>query len=129
MLDGVPETTWRMPGDGSGTEVTITLAKATELTQIGLINGYAKTAGELDWYTGNRRLADVEWVFDDGTTVPQSLTEGRRLQVIDIDAVRTETVTLRLLSVSAPGQGPARRDYTAISDVTLVGTPVEGATT
>ncbi len=125
MLDGVPETTWRMPGDGSGTEVAIDLDEPTKLTRVGLINGYAKRAGALDWYTGNRRLTAVQWVFDDGSSVSQSLTEVRRLQAIDIDPVKTRTVTVRLVSVSTPGRGPAGRDYTAISDVTLVGTPVQ----
>ncbi|HWM01921.1 MAG TPA: hypothetical protein VNP92_06240, partial [Actinophytocola sp.] len=66
MVDGVAETCWRMPGDGTGQEITFALAGPTELTEVGLINGYAKRAGKLDWYSGNRRVLSVEWVFDDG---------------------------------------------------------------
>ena len=128
MLDGVPTTCWRMPGDGSGETITLELAEETELTRVGLINGYSKTdtdaSGQtLDWYVGNRRVLAVEWVFDDGSVVTQDLDETRRLQGTDIEPVTTSTVQLRLVTVTPPGQGPSRRDYTAISDVTVVGTP------
>lgn len=127
MLDGVAETCWRMPGDGSGAEITFQLAEPTTLTTVGLINGYAKLAidaagHELDWYHGNRRVLAVEWVFDDGTTVGQTLTDTDQMQTVPV-SVTTTTVQLRLLQVSAPGTGRAQRDYTAISDVTLRGTP------
>jgi hypothetical protein len=128
MLDGVPATTWRMPGDGAGETISLDLADKTKLTRVGLINGYAKTGrtasgGALDWYTGNRRIRSVEWVFDDGSKVTQELIETRKLQTMDIDPVATSSVQLRLIRVSPPGQGPARRDYTAISDVALLGSP------
>jgi hypothetical protein len=124
MLDGVPETTWRMAGDGSGAELTVTLPRKTRLRSVGLINGYAKTARdpggrELDWYHGNRRVESVEWVFDDGTVVPQDLGDTPAVQNIDVD-VTTTTVVLRLVTVSAPGAGRAGRDYTAVSDLSLV---------
>ena len=123
MLDGVPETCWRMPGDGSGGEITITLPRETVLRRVGLVNGYAKAArdaqgNKLDWYHGNRRVLSVEWVFDDGTTLAQDLRDTTALQTIDVD-VTTTTVTLRLVSVSDPGIGAAARDYTAISDLSL----------
>jgi hypothetical protein len=128
MLDGVPTTCWRMPGDGSGDTVTVELSKATRLTSVGLINGYAKTdtdasGNPLDWYAGNRRVLSVEWTFDDGSVVTQNLTETRRLQRLKIEPATTSTVKLRLLTVTPPGEGPSRRDYTAISDLALVGTP------
>jgi len=58
MLDGVPSTCWRMPGDGSGETITVKLPDATRLTSVGLINGYAKTdtdasGNPLDWYAGH----------------------------------------------------------------------------
>jgi hypothetical protein len=128
MLDGVPTTCWRMPGDGSGETITVELAKATRLTSVGMINGYAKTdtdasGNPLDWYAGNRRILAVEWAFDDGSVVTQDLTETRRLQRLKIEPATTSTVELRLLTVTPPGEGPSRRDYTAISDLALVGTP------
>ena len=42
------------------------------------------------------------------------------MQSIDVD-VTTATITLRLVSVSEPGEGAAARDFTAISDLLFVG--------
>jgi hypothetical protein len=128
MLDGVPGTSWRMPGDGSGETITFDLAEETRVRSVGLINGYAKTAitnsgTSLDWYTGNRRILAVAWEFDDGSVVTQDLTETRELQTTPVDPVTTSTVELSLVTVTDPGTGPSRRDYTAISDVALVGSP------
>ena len=58
----------------------------------------------------------------DGTTVTQDLRDTREMQTLDIDPVTTQHVRLTLVSVSPPGKGPAARDYTPISDVTLQGT-------
>jgi hypothetical protein len=124
MLDGDPATCWRIAGDGTGTEITVTLPSETRLSSVGLVNGYAKTVdkpggGTIDWYHGNRRIEAVDWEFDDGTTVHQDLGDTTDLQSIDVD-VTTTTVTLRLATVSAPGKGPASRNYTAISDLSVV---------
>ena len=124
MLDGVPETCWRMPGDGTGEEIVVTLPSETRLASVGIINGYAKSAQdaqgrELDWYHGNRRVLTVEWVFDDGSTLIQELDDTAEMQSVDVDATTT-TITVRLLEVSAPGEGPASRDFTAISDLSFV---------
>jgi hypothetical protein len=128
MLDGRPDTCWRMAGDGTGLELTFRLASATAITRVGMINGYAKNAvvggRNLNWYVGNRRVLMAQWVFDDGTTVDQPLGATKQMQTIDIGAtVTTSTVTLRLVSVSSPGTGRSARDYTAVSEVALVGIP------
>ena len=124
LLDGVPETTWRMPGDGTGETLVITLESPTELRKVGIVNGYAKTAGPYDWYAGNRRVLVVTWAMDDGTVVEHELAETRDLQTLELtEPVTTETVTVTLVGVSAPGTGAERRDYTAISEVSLVGVP------
>jgi hypothetical protein len=121
MVDGVPSTCWRTAGDGTGLELTFTFPQPVELTEVGLINGYAKSSGALDWYAGNRRVLAATWVFDDGTEVPQSFTETRRVQSVSVDPITTSTVVLRLDSVSEVGKGPSARNNTAISDVSLVG--------
>jgi hypothetical protein len=126
MLDGVPTTAWRMPGDGTGTVLTFTLPEPVELTQVGLVNGYAKTSTDdqgrtFDWYRGNRRVLAVVWSFGDGTKVRQQLDETQEVQRLDLDEpVQTKTVKLRLVKVSAPGQGDTGRDFTAISEVSLI---------
>lgn len=125
MTDGLEETTWRMPGDGTGQSITFRLDSPAVLTDVGLINGYAKVGqdsrGLLDWYAGNRRIFEVEWSFDDGTVVTQTLRETAGMQTIALDDVETRSVTLRLLEVSPPGAGRSSRDYTAISDVRISG--------
>ena len=63
------------------------------------------------------------WVFDDGSKVRQQLTETRDVQLVDVPNVITSTVVLRLVGVSAPGEGNAARDFTAISEVSLMGVP------
>lgn len=128
LSDGVAQTCWRMPGDGTGQTITLRLAESTALTRVGLVNGYAKRVSSggalVDWYPNNRRITSVEWVFDDGTVVPQTLREVPRMQRLPLsEAVTTSTVRLRILSVTPPAAGPLGRDYTAISDVLLVGAP------
>ncbi len=128
LLDGVATTCWRMPGDGTGEELVFELAEATTLTSVGLINGYAKHARDaqgnrLDWYHGNRRILSVTWLFDDGTSVSQDLSDTTKLQLLDLGPVTTSTVRLQLVQVSSPGSGRAARDYTPISDVSLMGSP------
>jgi hypothetical protein len=128
MLDGRPDTCWRMPGDGTDAVLTFRLAEPTAMTRVGLINGYAKNAvvggRNLNWYIGNRRVLTAQWVFDDGTTVDQLLSQTKQMQTLDLGApVTTSTVRLRLVSVSVPGSGRSARNYTAVSEVALVGTP------
>jgi hypothetical protein len=128
MLDGRADTCWRMAGDGTGVELTFQLAGPTTMTRVGMINGYAKNAvvggRNLDWYVGNRRVLSAQWVFDDGTTVDQPLGATKKMQTIDLGGpVTTSVVRLHLVAVSSPGTGRSARDYTAVSEVTLVGTP------
>ncbi len=126
MVDGRADTCWRVAGNASGIVLTFTLAQPTTLTRVGLINGYAKIAFShghpVDWYTGNRRVLSVDWVFDDGTTDSQRLAFSRTMQRMAIDPVKTRTVKLRITSVSPPGRGRAARDDTAVSEVSLRGT-------
>lgn len=130
MLDGDPATCWRTPGDAGGREIVLRLPSATTLVEVGLINGYAKTSKAdgrtYDWYHGNRRVLSVEWIFDDGTRLTQDLRDTRSLQRLDVEGVKTTTVRLRLLSVSPPGTGPAGKDNTAISEISLLGTAPRG---
>jgi hypothetical protein len=68
-------------------------------------------------------VESVVWVFDDGTKVRQKLDDSTDLQMVDVGDVVTSKVVLRLVTVSKPGKGDAARDYTAISEVSLVGDP------
>ncbi len=123
MLDGQPDTAWRMAGDGSGREIVLRLDAPTVISEVGLINGYAKVVPGYDGYRANRRITAVEWELGDGTVVPQDLSDTLDVQRIAVDDVVTDVVTLRIVEVTGPADGPAGRDYTAISEIALVGSP------
>lgn len=121
MHDGNPSTTWRMAGDASGQTITITLARPGVIHRVGLINGYAKQVAGVDWYPHNRRILSVTWGFEDGTTVEQTFAERPDMQLLKVPPVRTGTVTITIGSVTPPGSGALSRDYTAISEVSIIG--------
>jgi hypothetical protein len=123
MLDGRPRTAWRMPGDGTGATLVFDLGKDVVLTEVGLLNGYAKVDGADNWYRGNRRILAVQWEFDDGTRITQDLRERQGVQLQPVGPVATRRVMLHLVEVSTPGKGPNGRDFTAISDVRFRGAP------
>lgn len=123
MADGKPRTAWRMPGDGTGETLTFDLGRDVVITEVGMINGYAKVDGADNWYLGNRRVRAVQWEFDDGTRVTQELADRREMQRAELGPIATRTVTVHLLTVTAPGTGPNRRDFTAISELQLLGAP------
>lgn len=119
MLDDDPATAYRIAGDGTGAEIIFTLDDDATITSVGMINGYAKTDGDVDWYRSNRKIQRVVWSFDDGTEIEQTLRRTTDLQVLPVDGVTTRTVRLRLLDVSKPGPNP--RNTTAISSVVIQG--------
>jgi len=125
MVDGRNDTCWRTVGDATGMVLTFRLDQPTKLTRVGLVNGYSKIAYSngraFDWYLGNRRVLSVDWIFDDGTTVPQQLGTNRAMQQRAIKPVTTTIVRLRIAAVSPPGKGRAARNDTAISEVFLQG--------
>ena len=123
MWDGKPRTSWRMPGDGTGETLTFDLGQDVVITEVGMINGYAKVDGADNWYQANRRVRAVQWEFDDGTRVTQEFADGRTLQRAEIGPIATRTVKVHLLTVTPPGDGPNRRDYTAISEIQFLGAP------
>lgn len=123
MWDGEARTSWRMPGDGTGETLTFDLGQEVVITEVGMINGYAKVDGADNWYQGNRRIRAVQWEFDDGTRITQELTDGQRVQMADVGPVATRTVRVHLLTVTPPGRGPSGRDFTAISEIRFLGAP------
>lgn len=121
MGDGIPATAWRTAGSAAGQAITVTLAEPIVVDRVGLVNGYAKQVEGVDWYPNNRRILSVTWTFDDGTTVEQTLAERPGVQRIKVPPVTTSSVTLTLGEVTPPGAGPLGRDYTAISEVSVLG--------
>ena len=83
----------------------------------------AKDGGRvLDWYEGHRRIQTVLWIFADGKSVRQNLSDSREMQTIDVEPVEVTKVVLKIVATTEPGDGAARRDMTAISDVLLAET-------
>lgn len=121
MADGNPATTWRTAGDATGGQVVITLSEPGVVTRVGLVNGYAKQVAGVDWYPNNRRILTVTWTFDDGTEVEQTFAERPSMQLLKVPPVETATVTVTITSVTPPGSGNLGRDYTAISEVSVIG--------
>lgn len=120
LVDGDPSTAWRVEGDAEGEEIVLTLPEARTVTEVGIVNGYAKVDEESGdrRYGQNRRVLAATWVFDDGTEASFELEETVEPQVFTLDApVETTTVRLRLDEVSRPGG----RDFTAISELSLTG--------
>lgn len=126
MLDGVPETAWRAAGDGSGFKLVFTFPQKTRIAEVGLVNGYAKTdtddaGATFDWYAGHRRITQVTWNFGVGSLVRQDLEDDRALQTVEVGPVEVRKVVLKIVTTTEPGQGPTRRNFTAISDVFFAG--------
>jgi hypothetical protein len=120
VLDGRPDTAWRVAGDGAGEELHFTLTGPTRVVSVGIIPGYDKVdacSGD-DRFPQHRRVTQALWIFDDGTQVTQVFQDDRSMQVIPVDTV-TGSVTLRILAATPAGV----LDYTPISEVQLKGVP------
>lgn len=125
-VDGLPNTAWRCNGDGVGQRLEISFPGRVTLTSIGLVPGYAKTdpSDGTDRYAQNRRISAVQYTFDDGSTVRQSLdtsASSRSSQTLALPNVFTSHVTITILSSvsgeATGGQQPSER--VAISEVTF----------
>jgi hypothetical protein len=119
VLDGDPATAWRAPGDGSGVTLTVAFPRRVRLRMVGMIPGYDKTdpvTGVRRW-SQNRRITAARWHFDDGTVVAQRFADAPVMQRIPVDATAA-SVVVEVVSTMA---GDGTHDYTAVSDVSLVG--------
>ena len=118
-LDDDPATAWRCDGSAVGQKIRFTLPSGTEVAEVGMIPGYAKTdpASGTDRYAENNRITRVRWTFPDGSTVVQRLDpdpKKRDLQTVRVPATKAGTVTMEILAVA---RGP--RNTTAISEVSF----------
>jgi hypothetical protein len=120
VLDGNKATAWRTAGDGTGQTLQFTLSGKTHLTQVGLIPGYDKIddCSGADRFAQMRKVTAVKWTFADGTSVRQSFSRDRTLQMTPVDVVTT-SVVLEIKGTT----GPDGLDYTPISEVAFIGTP------
>ncbi len=118
LFDGVVDTAWRMAGDATGEELTITLDGSHDIREVGLVPGYAKvdTCDGSDRFPQNRRVLKVTWLFDDGTTVSQDLRDASEMQSVGVTAT-SSTIRMRIEAVTEPGG----RDFTAVSELGVRG--------
>ncbi len=121
VQDGDPSTAWRVAGDGVNQTMTLTMAQATHLTQVGLLPGYEKTDACTGAYRFKqlRRIERVTWTFDGGNTIVQTFRDEPTIQHLPVDVTAT-TVVITIAS-TIEGNGGKNLDYAAIAEVQLVG--------
>jgi hypothetical protein len=125
VIDGRADTAWRCEGDAFGQSLRFTLIEPAHVSSVGILPGYDKvdaTTGADRW-TENRRVTLVAWqcLAPIGEPVQQRLQDVRAVQSMDVDFPTCSEVSMTVLAASPPGT----RDFTAIGEVVLVGTPAE----
>jgi serine/threonine protein kinase/SH3-like domain-containing protein len=121
-VDGQPETTWRVPGDGVGQWLMLAFEQPVRVSDVRLLPGYAK----IDPYDGtnrftqNRRVQRVRLEFSDGSSAEASFADDMRLQSVSMNPVVTTFVRIVVLQTSAPAANDGR-DFTPISEVEVIG--------
>jgi hypothetical protein len=123
-VDGLTDTAWRCDGDGVGQTLEIRFGTPRTIQTIGLVPGFAKTDpyDGTDRYAQDRRIAAVQYTFDDGTTAVQRFDtdpNDRRVQSIEIPDVTTQRVVITILATvpGSPVNGQPAVDKVAVSEV------------
>jgi hypothetical protein len=118
VADGDRSSAWRCDGAASGVRLVLRLPGPTELGEVGIVPGYAKTdpVSGADRYAQNNRVTRVRWTIGDIVVVQRldGAPDDRRMQRLRIPRTEASRVTLEILDVE---RGP--RDTTAISEVRL----------
>jgi len=128
VLDRRVDTAWRCDGNGVGQTLEIRFGVAEEIDTVGLIPGFAKTdpSDGTDRYAQDRRIAAVQYTFDDGSTAVQRFDTdpaNRSLQSMPVPRVRTARIDITILE-SVPGaatNGQPAVDKVAVSEVAFAG--------
>jgi hypothetical protein len=125
-LDGRPDTTWRVAGDGAGQWLQLDFAAEVSVSSIGLIPGYDKidpTDGT-DRFAQNRVVKLVRFEFADGSTTRASFKQIRDMQFVALpQPVRTRSIRIVIEETYPPPPADqGGRDFTPISEVQVQGT-------
>jgi len=112
-------TAWRCDGSAVGERLSIALPEGTEVAEVGLIPGYAKTDPKsgVDRYAENNRITRVRWTFEDGTSAEQTLDpdpKNREVQLVRVPETESGSIDLEILAVEK-----GSRDTTAISQIAI----------
>jgi hypothetical protein len=126
LIDGNPETAWRVVGDGIGSSIELQLERPYLINELQLIVGYAKydrcDRGVDRWPQGYR-AAELRLDFSDGSSQAVTLQDVRELQSVRLaQPVRTELIRVTVLRSNRPLVDFPNR-YAAISEISLVGAP------
>lgn len=126
VLDNQPTTAWRCDGDAVNQSLEFTFAPGAQLVGVGIVNGYAKSAGTTSLYDQYRRVISVRWDLPDGSWFAQNLSENSRaVQQLMIPPVQINgVVRLTILASTAPGQrGEPSSDAVLLSTVRFLTKP------
>jgi hypothetical protein len=116
MTDGDQATTWRCGGTATGETITLKLPKGTQVAEVGLVPGYAKTdpADGSDRYRQNNRITKVRWTIGDTELVQEmsGSASDRSMRTLRVPRTPADEIELEILEVT---KGP--RNTTAISEI------------
>lgn len=119
--DGDPATAWRCDDEAIGETLTLVLPPGTEVVEVGLIPGYAKTdpVSGADRYRENNRVTRVRWTLEDGTEIVQDLDPAdRSVQTQRLPRTASGTLTLEILAIER-----GTRNRTAVSEIAVAQAP------
>jgi hypothetical protein len=126
-LDGRPDTTWRVDGDGAGEWLQLDFDAEVDVASIGLIPGYDKIdpSDGTDRFAQNRVVKVVRFEFSDGSIQRASFTQVRDMQFVTFaEPIHTDSIRIVIEETyPAPPVDEGGRDFTPISEVQVLGTP------
>ncbi|MFD4292709.1 hypothetical protein ACFWPA_07940 [Rhodococcus sp. NPDC058505] len=107
-IDGDVTTAWRCMGT-AGQTLAVSFPCSVQLASIGVDPGHDKTDPDgSDRFAQNRKVTEVKWTFDDGSTTVQRLEPRRGVQTMPVDTTaRTATLTV---VATVDGQPVSSRD-------------------
>ena len=127
LVDGDADTGWGAAADdGVGSSFVVAFEGPVRLLEVGLTPGYLKQAPRKEancistsTFPFNRRIIEVRYDYDDGSSTVQRFTDNPAMQTLSADVVTTQVAVTILETVRPPG---ADND-TIISDVLFKGVP------
>ena len=121
--DGDPSTAWRCDGSGTGKTLTFSVAPGTQITEVGLVNGYAKVdpTTKANRYREYRRISEVRWTVGDATFTQELEDGAAALQTMTIPLQEAQEVSVTVTRSTAPGSKARTRNAVFVSEVALSG--------
>jgi hypothetical protein len=127
IVDGKPDTAWRVAGDGVEQWVQLDFEAEVSVASIGLIPGYDKIdpSDGADRFAQNRVVKIVRFEFSDGSSVRASFEQSRAMQFVAFEQpIRTRSIRIVVeQTYPPPPTEQGGRDFTPISEVQVLGTP------